>query len=119
MSSIPKLRPLDGGGVRLSADHWSTFWAVMVHVVRNAVDHGIEPPAERVRVGKPEQGAVLNGIEAARLIKASAATRESRIIAYTGNASIPPPIERWFVAVVPKPSTPDVVVAAVQNACDL
>lgn len=62
---------------------------------------------------------VLNGIEAARLIKASAATRESRIIAYTGNASIPPPIERWFVAVVPKPSTPDVVVAAVQNACDL
>jgi two-component system cell cycle response regulator DivK len=62
---------------------------------------------------------VLNGIEAARLIKASAATRESRIIAYTGNASIPPPIGRWFVAVVPKPATPDVVLAAVQNACNL
>jgi two-component system chemotaxis sensor kinase CheA len=43
----------DGGGVRLSADHWSTFWAVMVHVVRNAVDHGFESPAERVRSGKP------------------------------------------------------------------
>ena len=44
---------IDGGGVRLSADHWSTFWAVMVHVVRNAVDHGIEPPAERASRGKP------------------------------------------------------------------
>jgi two-component system chemotaxis sensor kinase CheA len=45
----------DDGGVRLSADHWSTFWSVMVHVVRNAVDHGFEPPADRMRNGKPAQ----------------------------------------------------------------
>jgi chemotaxis protein histidine kinase CheA len=43
----------DGGGVRLSAEHWSTFWAVMVHVVRNAVDHSFESPTERVSRGKP------------------------------------------------------------------
>jgi hypothetical protein len=39
------------------------------------------------------------------------------VIAYTGNASIPDILaERWFVAVVPKASPPDVVLAAVQNA---
>jgi two-component system, cell cycle response regulator DivK len=59
---------------------------------------------------------VLNGLEATRLIKATQATRESRVIAFTGNGSIPPPLERWFVAILPKPSPPDVVLAAVQNA---
>jgi CheY-like chemotaxis protein len=59
---------------------------------------------------------VLNGLEATRLIKASDATRESRVIAYTGNGSIPPPLARWFVAVVSKPSPPDAVLAAVRHA---
>ena len=59
---------------------------------------------------------VLNGIEATRLIKSTQAIRESKVIAYTANSSIPPPLARWFVAIVPKPSPPDVVLAAVQNA---
>jgi CheY-like chemotaxis protein len=59
---------------------------------------------------------VLNGLEATRLIKATHATRASRVIAYTGNDSIPPPLARWFAAIVSKPSPPDVVLAAVQNA---
>jgi hypothetical protein len=29
---------------------------------------------------------------------------------------IPPPLERWFDAIVSKPSPPDIVLAAVQNA---
>jgi CheY-like chemotaxis protein len=62
---------------------------------------------------------VLSGLEATRLIKATHATRESRVIAYTGNGSIPPSLERWFVAIVSKPSPPDVVLAAVQNAVGL
>jgi two-component system, cell cycle response regulator DivK len=62
---------------------------------------------------------VLNGLEATRLIKATQATRQSRVIAYTGNGSIPLPLERWFVAIVSKPSPPDVVLAAVQNAVGL
>lgn len=28
----------------------------LVHLIRNAVDHGIEPPEERVRLGKPRAG---------------------------------------------------------------
>jgi CheY-like chemotaxis protein len=62
---------------------------------------------------------VLNGLEATRLIKSTEATRESRVIAYTGNGAIPPPLERWFVAIVSKPSPPDVVLAAVQHAVSL
>src|SRR5262249_36973382 len=31
----------------------------LTHLVRNACDHGIEPPAERVRAGKPAQGKVV------------------------------------------------------------
>jgi two-component system chemotaxis sensor kinase CheA len=42
----------DGGAVRLPAARWAPFWSAFVHVVRNAVDHGIEAPDERVRVGR-------------------------------------------------------------------
>ena len=30
----------------------------LIHLIRNAVDHGIEPPEEREQVGKPRQGAI-------------------------------------------------------------
>jgi two-component system chemotaxis sensor kinase CheA len=35
---------------------WAPFWSSLGHVVRNALDHGIESGAERARVGKPEVG---------------------------------------------------------------
>jgi two-component system chemotaxis sensor kinase CheA len=31
----------------------------LVHIIRNAIDHGIEPPDERERIGKPRRGKVL------------------------------------------------------------
>ncbi|MGB9792629.1 MAG: chemotaxis protein CheA [Thermacetogeniaceae bacterium] len=31
----------------------------LIHLLRNAIDHGIEPPEERVRLGKPRQGTVV------------------------------------------------------------
>src|SRR5207247_3607836 len=31
----------------------------LVHLLRNAVDHGIEPPAERRRAGKPPEGEIV------------------------------------------------------------
>jgi CheY-like chemotaxis protein len=63
---------------------------------------------------------VLDGLEATRLIKAADELRDANVIAFTGNASIPELlVKRWFVAVVPKPSPPDVVLAAVQHAAGL
>ncbi|KAA0876630.1 chemotaxis protein CheA [Nitrincola tapanii] len=35
----------------------------LIHLVRNAVDHGIESPAERERMGKPREGHVLLSAE--------------------------------------------------------
>ncbi|AEA33329.1 hybrid sensor histidine kinase/response regulator [Hippea maritima] len=31
----------------------------LVHIVRNAIDHGIEPPDERKKIGKPSKGKVV------------------------------------------------------------
>jgi two-component system chemotaxis sensor kinase CheA len=39
-------------GVRLAPKAWAGFWTDLVHIVRNAVDHGLETPSERERAGK-------------------------------------------------------------------
>jgi two-component system, chemotaxis family, sensor kinase CheA len=51
---------LDVGGqdVRLDPQQWAPFFAELVHVVRNAVDHGLEPPNERLALGKPAHGSL-------------------------------------------------------------
>ncbi|WP_303722620.1 chemotaxis protein CheA [Malonomonas rubra] len=30
----------------------------LMHIIRNALDHGIEPPSERLKIGKPESGTI-------------------------------------------------------------
>ncbi len=42
--------------VRLPRTGWTPLWTSLVHVIRNAVDHGIEPAAERCAAGKPAAG---------------------------------------------------------------
>jgi HPt (histidine-containing phosphotransfer) domain-containing protein len=46
-------------GLRFDRQRWAPLWAAFVHAVRNAVDHGIEAPSERSRLGKPAQGAIF------------------------------------------------------------
>jgi two-component system chemotaxis sensor kinase CheA len=43
---------IDGHGLRLDPTRWSPLWSEMVHVVRNAVDHGFETAEERTVAGK-------------------------------------------------------------------
>jgi two-component system chemotaxis sensor kinase CheA len=43
-------------GLRLDARAWAPFWAAFVHVIRNAMDHGLESPEERLAANKPEKG---------------------------------------------------------------
>lgn len=63
---------------------------------------------------------VLDGIEATRLIKAAEATREARVIAYTGNPSFEAdPTRALFAAVLQKPVTPAVVLATVKEVAAL
>jgi two-component system, cell cycle response regulator DivK len=63
---------------------------------------------------------VLDGIEATRLIKAAEATRQARVIAYTGNATLgDEPSERLFAAILQKPATPETLLATVQHVANL
>jgi two-component system, chemotaxis family, sensor kinase CheA len=47
---------LEGGTAELDKSVSERLFPVIVHLVRNAVDHAIESPDERVRRGKPEEG---------------------------------------------------------------
>ena len=46
---------VDGGGVRVDPQQWKGLWSELVHVVRNAIDHGVEGPDERRATTKPPQ----------------------------------------------------------------
>jgi len=49
---------VDGGGARIEPQRWKGLWSELVHVVRNSVDHGLEPPDERRGTSKPPQPAL-------------------------------------------------------------
>jgi ABC-type sugar transport system substrate-binding protein/HPt (histidine-containing phosphotransfer) domain-containing protein len=46
----------ESGDLRLDRRRWVPFWSAFVHMLRNAIDHGIESADERVAVGKPKAG---------------------------------------------------------------
>lgn len=50
---------IDDGGLSLDPAAWSGFWSSFVHAVRNAVDHGLEAPEERLRNGKAPFGVLV------------------------------------------------------------
>ncbi len=47
-----------GGDLRITPEPYEKIFSCFVHAFRNAVDHGIESPQERVGKGKPEQGQI-------------------------------------------------------------
>jgi two-component system chemotaxis sensor kinase CheA len=78
---------IDPGGVRLDHERFGGFFGELVHVVRNAVDHGIERPEERLRAGKPTAGTLS--------LKAALESGELRIEIADDGAGIDwPSIER-------------------------
>lgn len=44
--------------LRIEPTCWAEFWSSFVHVVRNAIDHGLESPEDRLAQGKPAQGKI-------------------------------------------------------------
>ena len=48
----------DGGDVELDREMIEMIRDPLTHIVRNAIDHGIEPPEERAAAGKPKAGAL-------------------------------------------------------------
>jgi ligand-binding sensor domain-containing protein/HPt (histidine-containing phosphotransfer) domain-containing protein len=47
---------IEDHGVRLPPKVWTPFWTALIHVIRNAVDHGLESEDERVAAGKTPAG---------------------------------------------------------------
>jgi HPt (histidine-containing phosphotransfer) domain-containing protein len=47
---------IEPNDVRLDPKRWAPFWSAFVHMLRNALDHGIEPTEERLACGKPAVG---------------------------------------------------------------
>ena len=63
---------------------------------------------------------ILDGLEATRLIKATAATSHARVIAYTGNPAVSRShVGTLFAAVLEKPATPAAVIAKVQHVASM
>ena len=59
---------------------------------------------------------VLNGLEAARLIRASAATQDLKVIAYTARPDLfDGAVTKWFADVIRKPAGPDAIVTLVRR----
>ena len=56
LGKSPIRTEVETGPLRLPARQYAPFWAVMAHVVRNAIDHGIETVPVRIRAGKPPEG---------------------------------------------------------------
>jgi two-component system chemotaxis sensor kinase CheA len=57
---------LQANGVRLAPKAWAGFWSDLVHVVRNAVDHGLETSEERQAAGKGRPRLRLSSLVASR-----------------------------------------------------
>jgi two-component system chemotaxis sensor kinase CheA len=55
---------LEGGENQIDKSLVDQLYDPLMHLVRNAVDHGIEPPEERITAGKPETGRIV--LEAAQ-----------------------------------------------------
>jgi CheY-like chemotaxis protein/signal transduction histidine kinase len=57
-TSKPARLVLQASGVRIPRTDLDALIEVLGHLLRNAVDHGIEPAAERSQLGKPVEGSV-------------------------------------------------------------
>jgi HPt (histidine-containing phosphotransfer) domain-containing protein len=49
---------VQSNNIRFDGTQWASFWSTFTHVLRNAIDHGIETQEERSLVGKTGRGSI-------------------------------------------------------------
>lgn len=54
----PPVVRTEARGLRQCPEQWRDFWSALSHVLRNAMDHGIEGAEERLEAGKPVAGEI-------------------------------------------------------------
>jgi two-component system chemotaxis sensor kinase CheA len=47
---------IEAEDIRFERKRWAPFWGAFVHMLRNAIDHGVETAEERLASGKPRAG---------------------------------------------------------------
>lgn len=55
---------VEGGETKVNPDAFAPVFKQLVHAIRNAIDHGVESPEERLDAGKPETGLIKIRISA-------------------------------------------------------
>jgi two-component system chemotaxis sensor kinase CheA len=58
LGKLVKPVTVEGNEATLDPDRCAAFFRSLVHVFRNAVDHGVETPEERLDAGKPAEAAI-------------------------------------------------------------
>lgn len=65
---------VSGGEISLDRSVAELLGDVLLHLLRNAIDHGLETPVQRARAGKPKQGTLtVKAIDEGRWLKFSVA----------------------------------------------
>jgi two-component system chemotaxis sensor kinase CheA len=88
---------MEGGDIELDRSILDELVDPLVHLLRNAVDHGIEAPEERAAAGKPTRGQILLRAERERtsvrisLIDDGRGVRRQRVAERAGAVGIPLP----------------------------
>ncbi|MEY2937214.1 MAG: hypothetical protein RL033_7963 [Pseudomonadota bacterium] len=59
LQKLPLEVRVDAGRLRIDSTRLTDVWATLPHLVRNAVDHGIESPEQRADAGKPERASLV------------------------------------------------------------
>ena len=49
---------VESNNLRLDPARWRGFWSAFIHIVRNAVDHGLDGPEARMLASKPSIGTI-------------------------------------------------------------
>lgn len=52
-----------GGDIEIDRNLYSSISEPLLHIIRNSVDHGIEPPEERLAAGKEARGTITLSVE--------------------------------------------------------
>ncbi len=58
MGKSPLTVDIESNDLRFHTEHYMPFWSAFIHVLRNAVDHGIEDLEDRAKGGKRQQASI-------------------------------------------------------------
>ena len=59
LDKLPVKVTIEDNNVLIDPGVWQPLWSSSIHVVRNAIDHGLEGPDRRLACGKPSEATIM------------------------------------------------------------